>query len=83
MENASLIDGKQGYASRAALQGIVRYRPWHRVGARQPSIDPRIHVVSVVRHKQPAPASLFALSPDAREAGLLAPDINTARVKID
>jgi hypothetical protein len=56
---------------------------WHRVGARQPSIDPHIHVMSVVRDKRPAPASLFALSPDARKAGLLAPDINTARVKID
>ena len=33
-------------------------------------------MVSVVRHKRPAPASLSALSPDAREAGLLAPDIN-------
>jgi hypothetical protein len=39
--------------------------------------------MSVVRHKRPAPASLSALSPDAREAGLLAPDINTAGVKID
>ena len=27
MEEASLIDGREGYASCAALQGTVRYRP--------------------------------------------------------
>lgn len=30
-----------------------------------------IHLTPVVRHKRPAPASPCALSPDAREAGLL------------
>jgi hypothetical protein len=42
-----------------------------RVGARQPSIDPHIHVVPVVRHKRPAPATLCALSPDAGRRGYL------------
>jgi hypothetical protein len=78
MEEASLIDGREGYASWAALQGIVRFAPWHRVGDRQPSIDPHIHLVSVVRHKRPAPASFCALSPDAREAGLLLLGVESA-----
>jgi hypothetical protein len=51
----------------------------HRVATRQPSIVPHIHMVSVVRHKRPAPASLCARSPYARKAGVTpAPDI-TAR----
>jgi len=71
MGEASLIDGREGYASCTALQGIVRYRS---LASRRCSatFDRSAHSRGVgCPPRWPAPASLSALSPGAREAGLL------------